>query len=587
MRNKNQPLTCISEFVDDILDDIKSMDNVRQSDWFSNEEQELDVSEMQFYEPFIVDHSPFRHRHVLRATPTREHMDEGVSPFSPVDECCDKPVRFNEKFQKLEERIIPEMLRSIDFYYEEFKTLSLWASYFTDFNEKRKIAGLLNKLKEYRPKDKANHKEAFQALLTKWKDDISSPNICLQGKHSFPSMGLFQKSESLYVKKILELYVYQLLLEKAYIFYLNLPNDAVTRKLFEQGFTLYVLMRFQNDLSMMELISALGLPIAVEYANDYSTFIENHPHSIRQALSDQAGAQNAKRLALGRIRRFYLSLNALLNQGNMSWLMLWWEPSFRWVMSWLNFMFFLPRIAIALEDICTHTFLLGQHTEHEKGLCMEVRFWMVFSRRWEILIRDTAWMLNGLFALFVLTGALGFWSLYLNAFIQLLEVFLNIYLLSRFEEQQKFILGNFDRSDDLSIKSYHGFLQDQHSRTALEYENRVVRLFNSVMILIGSVMILPTMASISPIIPLVGACLALSISAFHFLYFPDWDERRRAKLDPFMISNDNGSMNSVSTEDMWNFIGIFLPQSAENSASKHMGESKDRNSSYGTLHTAF
>jgi hypothetical protein len=100
-------------------------------------------------------------------------------------------------------------------------------------------------------------------------------------------------------------------------------------------------------------------------------------------------------------------------------------------------------------------------------------------------------------------------------------------------------------------------MDDFNSRMTLEYENRAVRLVNSILILIGSMMIVPSMAAISPIIPLVGAILALSVSIFHFIYFPDWEDRRRQKLDPMMISKDELSGYSPSKYDSLDFINIF------------------------------
>lgn len=578
MKNKNSPLKSISNFVDEILKDNARREAVKQSLFRSGDNQEFWVDEEIEFCPCDVKSSDSEgsplwrnfmssHHHILRSSSPNSHTPS-FTPFSPnteIREYCDRPNKFNRKFQELEASIMPEMLCSIDFYYEEFKTLSLFVSHLTENDEKQKISQLIKELKSKNSGDKAKHHENFQTALKKWKDQIapSVTQATLKSYDSFHSMGQFHRQEPKYLKKLLELYVYQLLLEKAYISYMNLPNDPVTRKLFDQGFILYVLMCFKKHLATMEVIAALGTPIAVEYGNNYASFIEQKPFTIRQALSEQAGGQNAKRLALGRIRRFYLSLNAFLNQGNMSWIMLWWEPSFRVAISWLNFLFFLPRIAIALEDILTHTFLLGEHTKEEMALSMETRYTMILSRRWEMLVRDTGWMLNGLFALFVFVGVMGFWSLYLNTFIQLLEVFLNIFILSRFEEQQKLIMDYFtEQAEGLDVEQRELFFKDLESRTQLEYENRAVRLFNSIMILIGSVMILPTMASVSPIIPLIGAILALSISVFHFIYFPDWDERRRLKSEPFMISSDGVNMYKPTPEEEWYFIGLF-PQNLD------------------------
>jgi len=364
----------------------------------------------------------------------------------------------------------------------------------------------------------------------------------------------------------LELYIYQLLFEKAYLSYLNLPHDAIFRKLFDQGFALYVCIQFKKDMLLTEMLSVLGenLPISVKYCNEYAEFIQDTPMniSIRQAMTDQPNQQNAKRLALVRVRRFYLSLSALSTEGSSSWIMIWCEPIFRVVMAWLNFIFFLPRIIIAITEIATHTFLLGEHTKEEKKLTQETRFMMFFSRRWEILFRDFAWMLNGFLSLFVLVGVLGFWSLYVNALVQLFEVFLNIFVIGRFEEHQHEMIDYFQDAS-LAVDQHISaeFMEDVTSRLNLEYENRAVRLINSIIILTASMMILPTMAAISPIIPFVGAVIALSVSIFHFIYFPDWDDRRRQKLEPMMLSKDELSGYSPTKYDSLDFINIFAGES--------------------------
>ena len=559
MNNLNNPLYYISEFVDGILNDLEKAGSAQATT--SVEEPSLDLESK--------NHNEDAHR---PASPAFGFFSSPKTPryFSPRSFVGSIPLEviIHDRFHQLEQKVMPILLCSHEYYYEEFRTLALLLSHLTTFNEKQKIFGLIEEAKKI--KEGAKNKEdnqmrshdIFISSLEKWKDKIISEKPELKQYDSHQSMSQLQHENPLYFKKILELYIYQLLFEKAYLYYLNLPHDVVFRKLFDHGFALYICMQFKKDVVITQILNIMGEnePIAVKYCNEYAELIEDTDihMNIRQAMMEQPAQQNAKRLALGRVRRFYLSLNALSMEGNSSWIMLWWEPVFRVVMSWLNFIFFLPRILIGLMEIITHTFLLGEHTKEEQKITQETRFMMFLSRRWEILVRDFAWMFNGFLSLFVLVGVLGFWSLYVNAFIQLLEVFLNIFLLGRFEDH---LLEMTDYFQDLSFALERDnrteFMDDFNSRMTLEYENRAVRLVNSILILIGSMMIVPSMAAISPIIPLVGAILALSVSIFHFIYFPDWEDRRRQKLDPMMISKDELSGYSPSKYDSLDFINIF------------------------------
>ncbi len=572
MNNINNPLYYISEFVEEVLNDLQRAEPAQAPSHISAiDEPSLDLenhhNEEDLYLHLIRPASPAFGFFSSPKTP-RSHSPRAFAGSTLLE------TLIRDRFNQLEQKVMPMLLCSHEYYYEEYKTLAFLVSHLTTLNEKQKIFGLIEEAKknkkEEAKKDRKNNQncnhDIFLTSLKNWKDKIVLEKPELKQYDSHQSMSQLHHDNPNHLKKILELYIYQLLFEKAYLSYLNLPHDAIFRKLFDQGFALYVCIQFKKDMLLTEMLSVLGenLPISVKYCNEYAEFIQDTPMniSIRQAMTDQPNQQNAKRLALVRVRRFYLSLSALSTEGSSSWIMIWCEPIFRVVMAWLNFIFFLPRIIIAITEIATHTFLLGEHTKEEKKLTQETRFMMFFSRRWEILFRDFAWMLNGFLSLFVLVGVLGFWSLYVNALVQLFEVFLNIFVIGRFEEHQHEMIDYFQDAS-LAVDQHISaeFMEDVTSRLNLEYENRAVRLINSIIILTASMMILPTMAAISPIIPFVGAVIALSVSIFHFIYFPDWDDRRRQKLEPMMLSKDELSGYSPTKYDSLDFINIFAGES--------------------------
>lgn len=322
--------------------------------------------------------------------------------------------------------------------------------------------------------------------------------------------------------------------ENLYVLYLNSHYDQIFERLYANGLSLYLYLTINfPDKIKDQIEQAFGRPVALDPKYSQANIKYIHPFSVVYFFDKYMPKFNLWRLLLGRIRRFYLSLQAFLQSLLLSQCLGFIEPFFSQFMAWVNFLYFLPRFFLDLSNFIYHVFLLGPHSEEEASLSFMERVRIHFNRRWESTLRDLFWLTNSFLSLFILTGSFGIASLYVNAFMQLLETGVNLYLIYFSENREEKILDMVNHlNTSFETKEIRTLFKELNYRWSIDERIREIRFYNSLGVLLSFILILPCMASISPIIPLIGATLGLIMSHIQFNSFSKFNFMRGKMSDP-------------------------------------------------------
>lgn len=374
--------------------------------------------------------------------------------------------------------------------------------------------------------EKRNVKVLKQQLL-------SSPNVDVRtfvDDHCLPTTDC--SNDELFLSMLVTAYLYHLILEDVYFQKLAVNYDPVAERLFNNGFTLYVLLRKNiSSLILEQLLTTFGYPICLQYHNQFKELKQEHPFRGLRQLDEWMLKYNLWRLTLARIRRFYLSVQLFLNLPNLNWMIAFFEPQLRVFILWLNFLYFLPRVLMDIAHLIYHmAFFPGSEFD------LKQRAQIFFQRRWESFVRDSLWLINGALSLFVFTGPLGFWGLYLSALVQLIEVLLNLVILLQSNRQQSDIRQGLLSMLKVPAPKQELWKQKLAQRDDVEHQIRYIRLRNSVGVLICNILILPFFLNLHLGIALFGAGLSLMMSVIQFLSVREFANLRKKLPDPFCVS---------------------------------------------------
>ncbi len=226
---------------------------------------------------------------------------------------------------------------------------------------------------------------------------------------------------------------------------------------------------------------------------------------------------NPIRLYLVRGRRFLLSLTPILNDRyNYSSWFIWADAYVAPCLAALGFLFFIPRLIYNLERLCgtpiyDRFFNCNKLQPESTALVPFVRFKTQWHRLWPNLVNDVAWVASGFLLYYVLIGTLQPLAIYLSVAIQFYDVIMvsirAYYELSRLNTllQDHKILGlNYQY-----VACLEKNIQCERSMLALGFANAFV-LFCA----IG--LALPVVAALHPLLPLIGACIAICMTVMFF-----------------------------------------------------------------------
>lgn len=363
-----------------------------------------------------------------------------------------------------------------------------------------------------------NDNERLMHALVSWLDESL---ISKTKPHSPESQRTDGERRAMFIRT----YLYHIALEKVFFEYLGLVDDPILKKLFSQGIVIYALanLYFYNEPQLMIHLNSVGLPLAIRFDNSLLNLNDGKDWSFSRPLRNWTTDYNLYRLTVTRIRRLWLTLNDFHYFKDLSLWMTFCDPVVQAIMRYLNFFYFIPRLATQFLCFFKHLFMYDWLTEQEKAMSVSERFIIQFNRRWEICFRDALWCFNSLMNIFVLVGAYSAWSLLLNASLQGIETGLNIYLYCEFvshkQKRQDFL---FKETPFLRKETR---LQIQQMDN-LEEKNRYIRMINSILVLVSNILVLKMFLVVSIYIPLIGAVLGVMMSFLQFASRAQLEQQR-------------------------------------------------------------
>lgn len=354
-------------------------------------------------------------------------------------------------------------------------------------------------------------------------------------------------------KSFLELlitsYVIHRYYEKLYLLYLNSHYDPMFDRLLQNGIALHVYICINLPPKLTDQIfTQFGLPLKCDPQYKSLDFKNTHPLTLIYDFDRQMPTMNLWRLLLARMRRFLLNLQVCLQSAFLGHYLDIIEPFFGQFMAWVNVIYFSPRLMLDSFNFLYHLFFWKSEEPQAHVLSFYDRFWLLFNRRWETMFRDFLWLTNSLLSLFILTGTLGFMSFYVNAGIQLIETMLNLYLMYDSEYREDAILGTVNEINKAFHDSEnHTLFEELNYRWTVDDRIREIRFYNSLGVLFSFILILPCMATISSIIPLIGAALGIMMSFIQFKSLNKFGSLRGGISDPLMPKKTSPILQNVNS----------------------------------------
>jgi len=445
--------------------------------------------------------------------PIAEHAVHEPSRFHPQDEFTELKVIFKHAHQEMG-------FDHLDFY-DYYKSLLFLLGDLIFAEEKQLVQSLRQKI---------------LPMTAATSEELSS----LIDANCLPTPEKY--NDKLFLSLLVTAYLYHVILEDIYFKKLAVNYDPVAERLFTNGFALYVLLQKNLSYSIRNiLLLTYGHPICLLHQNQFKNLKQEHPFRGLRVLDDGMLKYNLWRLTLARFRRFYLSLQLCFHIQNLNWMIALFEPQLRVFMLWLNFLYFLPRVLMDLAHLTYHMVFFP-----ESQFSLKQRAQIFFQRRWESFARDSLWLINGALSLFVFTGPLGFWGLYVSALVQLIEVMLNAVLLIEADSQQlgirRHLLSILNVAED-KTKTWANKLEQ---RDLVDHKIRVIRLRNSFGVLLCNTLILPFFLNLHIGIALVGAGLSLVMSVIQFSSMKEFANLRKTLKDPFLTDTTEALMPQTS-----------------------------------------
>lgn len=271
--------------------------------------------------------------------------------------------------------------------------------------------------------------------------------------------------------------------------------------------------RFLSDQIMYgELLNEWGYNI--DLTPLYKRAKQKTDPALSQSLRTGVREANPFRLLLVRTRRLFISMTAVL--GNLGEYSPWvttidqYAAPFFMHLAWV---FFMPRLFVNL-------YLMGKHLYGGDGKESTVSIWTRFraqlSRRWVELSNDLGWFVSGIITCFVLTGALLPIGIYVAVAMQAYDLILVSFRAGYEITLLKQLIAEYEQMKQETLIENQQELQTHidalNARLALECKSLGLGVFNFSVLFIAVLLTIPMMAAISPIIPLVGAALALIIT---------------------------------------------------------------------------
>ena len=184
----------------------------------------------------------------------------------------------------------------------------------------------------------------------------------------------------------------------------------------------------------------------------------------------------------------------------------------------MNLLFFLPRLTLNIYTLGSHWIEHTSMSLEEKSLGGTVRFNAQWDRLWPQLTNDMAWATSAALTYFVFTGSLQPYGIYLGLALQAHDLFLTC--LREYHEscrlnalEQQYWILHENNPHDAQITAYLLLLQKRIHR---QQEIRLLSITNFVVLFLVAILAFPSIATLSPWIPVMGAAMSVIMTVLNF-----------------------------------------------------------------------
>jgi len=235
---------------------------------------------------------------------------------------------------------------------------------------------------------------------------------------------------------------------------------------------------------------------------------------------------NGGRLTLLRAKRVLNSLVPLLKDvPNYIKFMGYLDAFANPVFAWFSWLFFVPRLVTNLFLFAKHVIPGSWMSENEKDLGWKLRFRAQLERRWFEICNDFVWMTSGLLGCFVLLGPLAPINTMITVSLYVYDVVLaSIRAIIELSRLSKLQTEYQERADSLkdkegesseAWKDIQNFQKCLHERMVFEIKRMSLAICNTSLLAIGIFLTIPAALAVSPILPVIGACILLGTTVLN------------------------------------------------------------------------
>ena len=313
---------------------------------------------------------------------------------------------------------------------------------------------------------------------------------------------LLRKAPSVVTEQIKTALVMSELLEHLYRHYLNVPREVLRLR--------------REQETYRQLLNLQGYTCAGRISPSYGT------STTSKMIRDKTAETNWPRLLTLRLRRLLLLIApVVVGCDGYRRVVEGVDQYVGPVVPYISWIFFGPRLITNLFLTAKHLFPGAWMGERERSLDWQTRLGAQMERRWFELGNDSAWFTAGLINCFVLIGVLAPVTLYVGVAMQAFDVFLasvraglEISRMKKLEEKYECLL-KMSSNDPIEHERIEGYLFHLRQRITHEKKRLYLSVLNNCVLLLAVTLFLPIFA-FNPVIPLIGAVLAVLITILNF-----------------------------------------------------------------------
>ena len=223
---------------------------------------------------------------------------------------------------------------------------------------------------------------------------------------------------------------------------------------------------------------------------------------------------NPARLFLARDWRFLRQLDPFIHDKNFSNWMLTANTPVSLGLTYLGCVFFIPRLIFNTVTLVKHVVPGFWMDDAEKDLGWWTRLNAQWMRLWPNMTNDTAWITNGALLSFYLVGQLLPFTIFLTVIVLFydLAMAMSRWGLDTYRYNQLIKTHQTNEIDSLD----HEYLTQLKGTIDREKKLLYIALVNFGLLFVGMCLVLPWFITLSPLLPLISASMAVAITLFNF-----------------------------------------------------------------------